>query len=379
MSSRSNILLWLPALALLAFGSDSIPPLPKDAFKVTLPPGSPVELLNPNWDLSSVAMRGGAMQVDLRSTLQLRNTSMRRIRGISFLVLAQEVTPGGKASVTVPSLDVEPGDTFPVKIDLRLMRPISAAQGPLVEVTLDGVLFEDLTFFGPNKLNSRRAMTGWELEARRDRKYLFALLETGGPKTLQDEMVATLSRVTAQPRLEIQSARTGPSTNSVGGEQQIEFAFLALPDAPVELTGGFVRVAGNQARLPRIYVANRSRRSVRSLEIGWLLKDNAGHEYHAGDLPAVLTLAPGGRGECDPDAVLKFSRPGGQPVPIAGLTAYVANVEFADGDQWIPTHAALAQQRLASALPVSPELQRLAELYRKRGVDAVAQQLKRLK
>jgi hypothetical protein len=32
-------------------------------------------------------------------------------------VLAQEVTPGGKASVAVPSLNVASGETFPVRVD----------------------------------------------------------------------------------------------------------------------------------------------------------------------------------------------------------------------------------------------------------------------
>ena len=31
------------------------------------------------------------------------------------------------------------------------MRPAQAAAGPLVEVNLDGVLFQDLSFYGPDR------------------------------------------------------------------------------------------------------------------------------------------------------------------------------------------------------------------------------------
>ena len=55
------------------------------------------------------------MLLDLHTSLVLKNTGQRRIRGITLLVQAQEVTPGGKASVSVPSLNVAQGQTLPVK------------------------------------------------------------------------------------------------------------------------------------------------------------------------------------------------------------------------------------------------------------------------
>ena len=56
-------------------------------------------------------------------------------------VEAQDVTPGGQGSVTVPSLNVPAGETFTVRVDLELLRPfpVSKASGPMVQVTLDGV------------------------------------------------------------------------------------------------------------------------------------------------------------------------------------------------------------------------------------------------
>jgi len=48
---------------------------------------------------------------------------------------------------------------------MQLVRPTQTAAGPLVEVNLDGVLFQDLSFYGDDRLNSRRTMTAWEMEA----------------------------------------------------------------------------------------------------------------------------------------------------------------------------------------------------------------------
>ena len=47
-----------------------------------------------------------------------------------------------------------------VRGDLHLLRPIGAGASPLVEVSLDGVLFDDLNFYGPDKLHSRRTLMG---------------------------------------------------------------------------------------------------------------------------------------------------------------------------------------------------------------------------
>jgi len=67
----------------------------------------------------------------------------------------------------------------------------------------------------------------------------------------------------------------------------------------------------------------------------------------------------------------------GQPVPLDGMTAYVAQVEFADGKLWIPSRATLADPKLARVAAPSPEEQRLTELYRKKGLNALVEELKR--
>ena len=137
-------------------------------------------LISANLGESHVTQRGSAVVLDLDVTLTLHNSSPNRVRGVTLLVAAQEVTPGGKASVSVPSLDVPPSQDFPVRINLRLLRPAQIAGGPLVQVNLDGVLFQDYSFYGPNRLDSRRTMTAWEMQAQRDRKYFKSILAARG-------------------------------------------------------------------------------------------------------------------------------------------------------------------------------------------------------
>jgi hypothetical protein len=354
------------------------PPDTRSLLKIDLPANSPVTLVSADWGPTRTAARGSAMVIDLRTALSLRNSGTRRIRGVTLQVSAQEVTPGGKASVAVPTLDVAPGETFPVRIDLRLLRPLLIGGSPLVQVSLDGVLFEDLSFYGPNKLNSRRSMTVWELEARRDRKYFKSVFEGGGEEALQRTVLESMARQAERPRMDVQAVR-GRAT-AVDPGREVQFAFLRFPDAPVEPVAGLARIAGNEAREPSLEVRNRSNRTVRYFEIGWLIQDGQGREFLAGAVPASdpnLKLAPGETAKALEAVSLKFSSAPGRPVTISGLTGYVSHVEFEDGSLWVPPRTALSDSRLARAVTPSPEEQRLVELYRKRGMAALVSELKK--
>lgn len=344
--------------------------------KIDLPKDSPVSVLRFDPGESTEAARGGAMVVDLHASLSLLNSTQRRIRGITLVIVAQEVTPGGKGSVTIPSMDVGPNESFPVHIDLRLLRPLQASSGVPVVVGLDGVLFDDLGFYGPDKLGSRRTLTVCELEARRDRRYFKTLLAEGGPQKVQNEILAILQRQSDRPGLDVQMVRNGRATN-LEAERPVQFAFLKLPDSPVEPLQGMARVAGNEARAPSLEVKNRSQRSVRYLEIGWILRDRAGRDFLAGSVPADLNLAPGQRTEVLKDTTLKFPQRSGQALSIEGMTGFVSNVEFADGTVWIPSRSDLADPTLKTVMAPSPEEQRLVQLYRKKGLNALVEELKK--
>jgi len=335
--------------------------------RIDLPKDSPVAVLSSDPAGSSELSRGGAVVVDVHDALTLRNAGERRIRGITLMVIAQDISPGGKASVTVPSLNVAPGDTFPVRVDLRLLRPVQASDG-FVQITLDGVLFDDLSFYGPDRLSSRRALTVYELEARRDRRYFRNLLEAGGPQRLQQEMLAAMSRSVERSGLSVQMVR-GPATN-YEPEHDLRFSFLQFPDAPVQPGEGVVRVAANEARGPRVSIRNRSEEAVRSVELGWIVRDQQGREFLADSLPANLDLAPGQSREIVQDATLRL------PLTVTGMTGFVRNVEFADQHVWIPSRTALNDPRLEKVLAPSPEEDRLIQIYKKKGLKGLIEDLK---
>lgn len=354
---------------------------PYSSVKVNLPGDSPVSMMSSNYGDSRAMARGGALVLDLHMALTLRNQDTRRIRGITMLVTAQESAPGGRASYSVPTLDVGPGETFPVKIDVRLIRPLQAGGGPLVQVSLDGVLFQGLEFYGPNKLNSRRTMTFWEMENQRDRKYFKQVLALKGIAGLQQEMLDSLARQHDRPGVDVQMSRGGRSTGSAANPDHVQqFAFLELPDAPVQAIKGWAEISGNEARDARIQILNHSPSPVRYVEIGWVVKDQEGKEYMAGSVPAAendLYLPSGKEGEILQDTSLRFLRGPGVPLNVQSMTGFVSQVEFSDGKVWVPTRKWLERSKVNRLIPPSPEEQRLADLYRKKGPQALVQDLNR--
>jgi hypothetical protein len=383
MSIWMTRILLAVLLAVSAFGQETALD-PASSFKINFPQDSPVTLVSFDLGGSKATVRGGALALDLNSGLLLRNSSGKRIRGVTLLVLAQDFSPGGRGSVAVPAVDVAPGENFPVRIDLRMLRPLAAGNGPLVQVLLDGVLFEDLSFFGENRLNSRRSLTVWELEARRDRKHFQQLLEARGAEALQRELVASVGRLQERPRLDVQISRRGRLPRPAGApatvyepEHAVQFSFLRLPDAPIELTGGAAKVSGNEAKAPSIDIVNKQSKAIRHLELGWVVGTRDGAEFLAGTLPADVQLAANGKTTVLDEAALRLTSRTGSRVVIDNLVGFAHAVEFADGQLWIPSRAALEDPRLARLLPPSPEEQRLVELYRKYGLKALLADLRK--
>jgi hypothetical protein len=363
---RSKILIsTLGAIAAAALAIGQTP-----GRKIDFPVDSPVTAVSSDWSETHATPRGGAYLLDVHAVLSLRNSSQRRIRGVTLAVQAQEVTPGGKGTVSVPSLDVAPGEAFPLRIDLTLLGPLGAG-GPMVEVKLDGVLFDDLTFYGSDKLHSRRTMTVWELEARRDRKYFKSLLETAGGEGLQKEILRSLDRQRDRPSAGVQMVR-GRSTNA-DPERELQFAFLHMPDSPVDPTSGAARIAGNEARAPHINIQNRSERGVKYLEMGWIVKDQQGREFLAASMPSDVNLAPGKSSQVLQDTALRFS----DKTVIDSMTGFVSSVEYADGSYWIPSRASLNDPKLRGIVAPSPEEQRLSQIYRKKGLNGLVEELKK--
>ena len=378
--------LWLAGVALLgaAVLSAQEAPLPSGSVSVNFgnTKDSPVAVKSMTSDQSRVTARGAALVLDLKMSLTLLNTSPKRIRGITLRVVSQEAVGGGKGSVTYPSVNVGPGDVFPAHIDMQLVRPTQFASGPLVRVDLDGVLYDDLSFYGPDSLHSRRYLTARELEAQRDRDYFKRVLAQGDRKALQTEILASMARQSETAPLSVRVVPRGPAVTSaaVPAGHTEQFAFVQFPNAPVELLFGWAQVAGNEARTPRIDVVNKSGKPVKSVELGWVLSDQAGRQSAAASLPSSdpdLYLPPGKTARVLQDTTLRLFGGGGQPVNVQGMTGFLSQVEFADGKVWVPNRENLKDPLLRKSVAPSDEEMRLADIYQKRGIDGLVEELRK--
>jgi hypothetical protein len=365
---------WLTPAALLAQDA----PLSSSSVSIKFPKDSPVVVIDNTTGESRTAARGADLLIDLHMSLLLRNTGARRIHSVKLGVVAQEVAVGGKGSVAQMGMNVGPGETFPLRIDTQLLKPGQGA-GTLVEVRLEGVLFDDLSFFGTD-LNAQRTMTAWEMESQRDREYFRRTLAQSGVEGLRREIFSSMDRQRLRPQLQWRMPRGQAVTSAALGPERTErFAFVQFPDAPVEAIGGWAQVAGNEMRSPRIEVRNLSSKPVKYVELGWLVRDESGEEYMAASLPASgpdLYLPAGRTTQVLQDKALDLSH-NGRPLKIQGMTGFVSQVQFADGKVWVPNRVNLNEPTLRKALPPSAEEQRLSDIYRIKGLDALLLELKR--
>ena len=353
-------------------------PISQSAVKINLGDNSPLTFQSITLADSRATATGAALVLDLHMSLSLRNGSGQRIHGVTLRVVAQETTLGGKGSITYPSLNVGPGEVLPVRIDMQLLRPSHLAGGPLVQVDLDGVLFQNLSFFGPDRLNSKRSLTACEMEDRRDRAHFKQILAQRGKDALQSEMLESLNRQTQAGMLTVTVSRSGRSVTSQAMPEHTEqFAFLQFPDSPIEPLNGSAQLAGNEARAPHIEVRNRSAQPVKYVEMGWIVSDSAGKQYMAGSLPSAdreMVLPPGRSTPLLQETTLSFTAKG-RPVQLQRMVGFVNRVQFADGKIWVPNRESLASNTLLKVLPPSAEEQRLSDIYRKRGIESVMAEL----
>jgi len=359
-------------------------PLPTGAVSFNLTKDSPVTPVEVKYDQSSATAKGAAIVLNLHMGLTLRNDSPKRIHGVMLRVVSQEATPGGKGSVTYPSLNVGPGEVFPVRIDLQLVRPTPVEGGPLAQVDLDGVLYQDLSFYGPDRLHSKRYLTACELEAQRDRDYFKRVLAQAGKEGLRQQILQSTARQRQMdsPPLNVRVVRSGPAVTSAAlpPEHPEQFAFLRFPDAPVEPVDGWAQIAGNEARTPRVDVLNKSGRPVRYVELGWVLTDPSGRQSIAATLPSQerdLFLPPGKKTSVLQETTLRLFSSNGQPANVQKMTGFVSQVEFIDGKVWVPNRQNLDDPLLRRVVAPSAEEQRLSNVYLKKGIDGLIEELKK--
>ena len=384
-SNRSRRLAPVCCLALLLSVLLSAADGPGRWLDVEFPRDSPVlpvsfSLLGP----TTAGVRGTSMVLDLHASLLLRNTGTKPLSGLTLLVEAQYLTPLGRGSVTVPSLHALPGEVFPVRIDMELRRPFnigkSSGTGAMVQVSLDCALFSDLTAYGPDSLRSRRTLAVFELEARRDRQYLAALLNTGQLAVLREELNFGLEDLNP-PQLGLELLH-GPVMSNGRREQAVTVRAITFASSPLRPLGGDAQVSGNEVTASRLSVRNTSGKPVKDFEVGWVVRDGQGRDFVAGSVPSATQLAPVETANLTQPGTLRFSHGSGPPMVVDGLLAFVNNVEFSDGKLWIPSRSDITEATgdltLRRALASSPEQQRLADIYRRKGTSGLEKELKRI-
>jgi hypothetical protein len=330
---------------------------------------------------STAKIRSTSMVLDLHASFVLRNVGTKPLSGLTMRVEAPDLQ-SGKGSVTVPSLTVQPGETFPVRLDMEILRPISAGHTStpsLVQVSLDCALFADLTSYGPDQLHARHMLLVYEMEARREREYLALLLHNQEWAKLRDELNFGLPD-TAPRGLGLEFIH-GP-LSSMMSAKSFSVSPVVFSGAPVQPIGGGAQVMGNEVRAPYVELRRTSNRSVRSLELGWIVRDDHDRDFVGGSIPVTLsTDSVQSVKITDSAAALRFSNGVGQPMVIGALRAFVNDVEFTDGKVWIPSRAdideATSDPVLRHELSNSPEQQRLAKIYRLHGTVGLAEELKR--
>lgn len=377
-SLKLNHALALAALAVAGAAQPAPAQVPQVA--VDIPEGVPLRVAAQDFSDSEFEVRGGAIVIHLSGSVHFRHDGADPVRAIALRVAAGEEALGGRATVTMPSLHAGRGESFEVPLNLRLVRPLPAGQGSAVRIEPDAVLFASLAAAGPDRLDSIRKLTVLEMEARRDREHFLALWQRGGKPALTAAMQASLRRQAARPRLEVRLAGQGPATVAAAAPvREMEIAVVNQPDAPLILESGSARVRGPVSDAPRFLLRSRGGRAVRHFDIGWLVRDGDGSLYSVGSAPVAeraRVAGPQAQETAGEGRFLIRPESGGDPA-IDAMLAYLRSAQFDDGTVWVPSREVLEASRLAEAVPVSAEERRLSQLYRERGADAIAEELRK--
>lgn len=376
-----DLKLGVLALALAA----AIQPAAAQQFEVSvrIPESVPLHAASSDFSDSDLEARGGVLVINLSGTVSMANAGSDPVRALALRVEAGTRALGGRAAVVVPSLHARKGESVTVPVNLRLVRPLPLPPGPAVLIEPDAVLLASMTAAGPDRLGAARKLRVLEAEARRDRAFFLSRLESGGRAGLAAAMQASLRRQAERPRLGVRLARNGPALATPAAPlRHLAIAFLDIPGAPVVADSGVAIGRGRLWRAPRFELRNRSRQSVRHLQIAWLARDAAGVVYSLGSAPLDVAspLAPNAVADARGEQSFLVEIPGSRsekPEPVA-MNAYLRSATLQDGSVWVPGRDALEASGVVSALPVSAEEQRLSELYRDRGPAVVEQELRKL-
>lgn len=314
----------------------------------------------------------------VHASLLLRNVGTKQISGITLRVTVDDVSPGA-AAITVPGLSAKAGDTFPVRLDVDVARSFARSQRSAtpLHIALDCLAFNDLSFYGEDRLHSRHSLLVYQLEARRERDYLSNLIQSGQLPAVREELNFGLPEDARQLQIELLPL---PQANI--GAQTLAVHPVSLSDCPVVLIDGAAVWNNSAISDPYLQIQNVSKRTIKFLEVELVLRDERGRESVVATMPENLALGPQQRSKVEDRESVKLSQLRGQPVIVRALSAFVRDVEFDDGGVWIPNwreiDKATENPFLRRAMTDSPEQERLAGIFRQTGIAGVEADLKRV-
>ncbi len=373
---------------------------PRSFVRIQLPPDSPLELVKVDYDGSRVTRSAREVHFDLSLVLTLRNRSPKPVEGLALSMGYGFRNPGTEGLNAASGIRLRPGETFDLPARMRgdvevppagsLARPVDLPSS--ARLSLDTVLFQDGSAFGQNRLGLLGPLRINQAEALRDRRYLEALAVSGGPaavvRALERWEAAWGQQSEISPRALSGARAELLRSHAIPGRVDI----VHLPDAPLEILSADASFAEGRVVDPQVEVRNVDHRPVSDFQVVWVFRDASGMEFRgrtAGGLSKARSaldeargvgrktlLGPGEDTTLSESLVFEAGRES-RDLDIVSARVFLRAVEFADGQVWAPTRAALDSLHLGPFLPPSSETTRLWHAYRQRGTQALAAELKK--
>lgn len=345
------------------------------ALKINLPAGSPLLLQSVSLSSTPQHERGIPAAERFEALLQLRNTGNKTIVGISFSISYESFSSVPAASQIVTGLRVAPEGEFPLHVALETAHGarVTINSPANVHITLDCVLFSDLSTYGPDRLGQHRNLLVYELQARREREYVSQLLKEGRLPDVREELNFGLPPEPPAWILTINRPPQYVRAHSLSIQPLVE-------DSPVHVVGGTVQAVGGRFWSPVFEVRSDPGPSPIAIDIALILADERGREAVAAILPFSIKPATGETTALQSDISAQATALDSVPVLIRKCYAFISAIHFSDASVWVPSRSDLERASdgsLLTALSACPERERLASLFRRGGMQAVASDLKR--
>ncbi len=368
---------------------------PRAFVRVTLPPDGPLELVQLDYGSSRIARGQRGMLMDLNVVLTLRNRSSKAVEGLALALGYGFGRPGAEGLNAVSAIRLEPGEIYalPARMRAEIELPSAATRArPVdlptsVQVRLDSVLFADGSSYGPDQMRALGTMRINQAESARDRRFFQGLFEAGGVQRLLSVLEKWATEAAGAPPL------SGPGTPRLLAREAAEraralaqltdFRVVRFAGAPLEIVSARARVYERGLVDPALELRNLAGSDIADFQVAWVLRDASGTEFRAATVSGSGRPPLARRFPLSPGESLLWSDPAvletgpGASGPILSGRVYLRAVQFSSGKIWVPERTMFEAAGLGRLLAGSPEAIRLLRLYRGRGPEALAAELRR--